>query len=904
MRLIFMCGVIVAAAAAAPAQDIAYEKYTLDNGLTVILREDHSLPVGAVNLWYRVGARNEPPGRSGFAHLYEHLMFMGTERVPGNQFDVLMEAGGGSNNASTSLDRTNYFSSGPASLLPTLLWLEADRLEDLARTMDQAKLDRQRDVVRNEIRQNVENAPYGRAEEAVYRLMYPKDHPYHEAVYGTHADLEAATVFDVKDFFATYYVPANASLVVAGDFESEKIKPLIASLFGDLPSGAAPASKPVDPPRLDRVIRTTMTDKVQLPMVKVVWHSPAWYADGDAEMDLIGALLADGKNSRLYKRLVIDEQIAVDVSARQDSAVLGSLFVVDVLAVPGADLNRVERAVDEELARLADEGMSAAELEQRKNTIELAKLASLQSIEAVADKLNEYEYIWGEPNSFKRDLDRYRNASPARVQWWAKRVLDPKARAIIRVLPEEPARETSARDHRPADFPPSGFDPTPPRQFSLSSGIPVMLWTKPDLPLVAVSAVFAPGGPVDDPARPGLAGLAAQMTEEGAGNLDALQFAAALQSLGAVYNAGADRESVWAGITVLKRNFDKAAGLMADALRRPRMTAEDWERVKRIRIDELRQSLEQPTVVATNVGLRALFGSSSPYGWPLAGTVRSVSDLTLEQVRAAHQRLFQPGSMTILVAGDLTPNEARSVLERAFGDWSGGGAARRQPSTIAAAAEEFRVLIVDRPAAVQTVIRFVAPAPRFADERRVPLRLINTLLGGSFTSRLNQNLREDKGFTYGARSLVALEPSTGYFVATSSVKADTTGAALREFLHEFERLKNGDISPEEVVKARETLRTDLVQTFQSLGGLLNAAGQLVVNGAPFSTLKEDVERMGRATAEELNAAARAAVPLERGVLVLVGDKSLILEQIKDLDLPAPIEVTPEGEPVEGATSGP
>src|SRR5690606_39281626 len=210
MRLIFMCGVIVAAAAAAPAQDIAYEKYTLDNGLTVILREDHSLPVGAVNLWYRVGARNEPPGRSGFAHLYEHLMFMGTERVPGNQFDVLMEAGGGSNNASTSLDRTNYFSSGPASLLPTLLWLEADRLEDLARTMDQAKLDRQRDVVRNEIRQNVENAPYGRAEEAVYRLMYPKDHPYHEAVYGTHADLEAATVFDVKDFFATYYVPANA----------------------------------------------------------------------------------------------------------------------------------------------------------------------------------------------------------------------------------------------------------------------------------------------------------------------------------------------------------------------------------------------------------------------------------------------------------------------------------------------------------------------------------------------------------------------------------------------------------------------------------------------------------------------------------------------------------------------
>jgi predicted Zn-dependent peptidase len=598
----------MAVAGAAAAQDISYEKYKLDNGMTVILREDHSLPVGALNIWYRVGAKDEPPGRSGFAHLYEHLMFMGTERVPGNSFDTIMEAGGGANNASTSFDRTNYYSSGPASLLPTLLWLDADRLEDLARTMDQAKLDRQRDVVRNEIRQNVENRPYGKAEEYVYRLMYPKGHPYHEAVYGTHEDLESATVTNVKDFFATYYVPSNASLVVAGDFDSAKIKPLIAQLFGSLPRGGDVAKRTVEPARLDRVIRTTMVDKVQLPMVKMVWHSPVGFADGDAECDLIAAVLSRGKNSRLYKRLVFDEKIAVDVSARQESAGLGSLFVIEVQGKPGADLERIEKAVDEELARLAAQGVESGELEERKATIELGKLAQLQSVESVADKLNEYEYTWGEPNSFKRDLDRYRESTPAKVQFWAKRVLDPSARAIVRVLPEQPEHTASGRDKRPQDFAPSQFTPAAPETFALSNGLPIMLWRKPELPLVGMQLVFKSPGTFDPPERAGLATLAAQMTEEGAGDLNALQFAAALQGLGATYSAGAGQETAIASMTVLKRNFEKAAALAADALLRPRNTEEDWARVKSLHLDELKQQDDEPTVVAARVGLRALFG--------------------------------------------------------------------------------------------------------------------------------------------------------------------------------------------------------------------------------------------------------------------------------------------------------
>jgi predicted Zn-dependent peptidase len=879
------------------AQDIPVEKYKLDNGLTVILRVDHTLPVCAINTWYHVGAKDEQPGRSGFAHLYEHLMFMGTERVPNGQFDAIMEAKGGANNASTSFDRTNYYSAGPASLLPTLLWLDADRLEDLARAMDTAKLDRQRDVVRNEIRQQVENRPYGKAEEYIFRLMYPKGHPYHEAVYGTHEDLEAANVWNVKDFFATFYVPNNASLVVAGDFDPERIKPLVAQLFGTLPRGAEVNHRTAEPVKLDRVIRTTMIDKVQLPLVKMVWHSPAAFADGDAEADLIGALLSQGKNSRLYKRLVFDDKTCVDVSAQQEGAGLGSLFIIDATAKPDADLNAIEKAIDEEVARLSSQPIDASELEQRKASTELGKLAQLQSVAAVADKLNEYEFNWGEPNSFKRDLDRYRNASPIKVQWWAKKILDPAARAIVRVLPEQPERAPSARDQRPEDLSPATFTPPAPQTFTLSNGVPVMLWRKPELPLVGVSWLFRAPGPIDAPARAGLAPLAAQMTEEGAGSLNALEFAAALQALGATYDAGAGMESASAHMTVLKRNFEKATGLLADALRRPRLEAADWDRVKSLELEELRQQDDEPTIVAGRVGLRALFGDDNPFGWPEDGTVKTVGAFTLDDIKAEEKAVFRPEGATLLVAGDITAEEARPILEKAFGDWKSSGPGPA-PSTVTAPASHdgLRVLIVDRPDAVQTVIRYVLPGVVFKNDGRVALRMLNTVFGGGFTSRLNQNIREQHGYAYGAGSRFVMEPSAGYFIASASVKADVTGPALKEFIKEFDRLKTGDISDDEAGKARETLRTELVQAFQGLSGLLGEAGETVLNGVPYDTLGKDAAAMGGVKGADLNGAAKSGVRVDQGVLVLVGDKKLILDQIKDLGLPTPTEVGADGTP--------
>lgn len=889
--------VIAAVAGLAPAQDIKFEKYTLPNGMTVILHEDHTLPVVGINTWFHVGAKDEPAGRSGFAHLFEHLMFMGTQRVPGNQFDIIMETGGGANNASTSFDRTNYYSNGPSALLPTLLWLDADRLEDLGRTMSQAKLDKQRDVVRNERRQSIENAPYGKAELAITEIMFPLGHPYHYEVIGRHEDLEAATVQDVKDFFGTFYVPNNASLVVSGDFKSDEIKPLVAKLFGTIAKGAEPMHTTAPPQKLGRVVHAVALDQVQLPKIAMCYHSPSQFAEGDAEMDLLGAVLSQGKSSRLYKRLVLDEKLASDVSAYQNSSLLQSVFRIDVTAVEGADLDTIERITDEEVNRLLKDGITSEELEQRKATIELGKLSQAQSPAAVADKLNEYEFFWGDPGGFKRDLDRYRNATPQSVTEWARKIITQDSRLIMRVLPDQPDRGETPRDQRPKDFAPAAFAPPAPETFTIGSGTQVMLWHKPELPLVSVDFVFTPGGPLDTPAKAGEHTLAAQMMGEGAGAYSASQFADAVQSIGATFNARAGAESGSLSMTVLKRNFDKAMDLARLALREPTMKPEDWERVQRLHIDDLKQSDDNPMIVAGRVGQRVLFGDASPYAWPSDGTQATVAALSLDDIKLAQRSLFSPGRLTVVVAGDVTRDDVSKAMARLFDGWSGGEARKPAPAIAPLASNTLRVVVVDKPGAVQTVIRYVTPGPRAGDQNRVAYRLLNTILGGSFTSRLNANLREAHGYTYGAGSGFIMNASTGYFIARSSVKADVTGKSLEEFTKEFARIRKGDISDSEVTKARETLRTDSIQRFEGVGGTVGTAAGLVIDGLPFESLGQDVAAMQKLSAGDLNAMAAAALPIDQGVLVLMGDKDLIKKQLAGLGLPEPVEYSVEGEPV-------
>jgi zinc protease len=422
---------------------IPFTSSKLPNGMTVIFHEEHSTPIVVVNVTYRVGSRFETTHRTGFAHLFEHLMFMGTRRAPTKMFDAWMEAAGGWNNAWTSEDRTDYYDVAPPTALGLLLWLEADRLRDLGPLMTLDKVNAQRDVVRNERRQSTENQPYGKVELRLPELLYPETHPYHHPVIGSHEDLEAANVEDVKQFFQSWYDPANASLVVAGDFDAVVAKKTVDAYFASIPTHGAPKDPGAvgfDPTgattTMTAPVRETLEDNVELSKVVMAWQSPKHFAPGDAELDLLSSALVNGKASRLYQSLVYEQKLAQGVETSQQSGTIGSRFVLGVIARPGVPLAKLESAIDAELAKVRTKALAPEEVTRAKNVIESGFVRRLESVRERASLLNMYQAELGDPGYAQRDLDRYRQATGEGIRAMAAKVLDPKARVIIRVIPK------------------------------------------------------------------------------------------------------------------------------------------------------------------------------------------------------------------------------------------------------------------------------------------------------------------------------------------------------------------------------------------------------------------------------------------------------------------------------------
>jgi predicted Zn-dependent peptidase len=416
---------------------VPYERYRLGNGMSVILHEDHRLPTVVVDIWYRVGSKDERVRRTGFAHLFEHLMFMGTKRVPNGQFDAIMEREGGQNNASTSEDRTNYFESGPQNLLETFLWLEADRLSTLADDMTKPKVDLQRDVVRNERRQSIENRPYGKVELVLPELLYPVGHPYHHPVIGSHADLQAATTDDVKQFFRQFYVPSNASLVISGDFKTVEAKRLVDKYFAWMARAPEPMHAAPTPVQAPKAARTVLTDKVELERVVLAWHSPEWFGQGDAEADLLAAVLGGGRSSRLTRALVYDKKLAESVEVEQHGERYDGNFTVTATALQGHTAKELEAAIDAELERLRKEPPTAREVERARAFVETHTLAEIESPFMMADMLNAFEFRFGDPGQLERSLlSRYGKLGSSDVAWIADQVLS-APRVTIAIVPEQ-----------------------------------------------------------------------------------------------------------------------------------------------------------------------------------------------------------------------------------------------------------------------------------------------------------------------------------------------------------------------------------------------------------------------------------------------------------------------------------
>ncbi|HEX4404822.1 MAG TPA: pitrilysin family protein [Polyangia bacterium] len=414
---------------------IEFETFVLSNGLTVILHVDRGSPLVAVNLWYHVGSKDEVIGRTGFAHLFEHLMFMGSKHAPYPSFDAIMESWGGHNNGTTSNDRTNYYEIGPRNLLETFLWLEADRLATLAEVITEEELEKQRKVVLNERRQSYENRPYGRTELRIPEVMYPPEHPYHWPTIGSHADLEAASVDDVRNFFERFYRPSNASLTIAGDFDPAEARRLVEAYFGWQPLRERPARPAPAAPVLAADRDETMSDRVQLTRLRLAWHAPALFTTGDADLDLAAHVIGGGKSSRLYRSLVFDKRIAQDVFAYQSSQLLGSLFHVGGTAKPDRPIADIERAIDDELARFASEGPTSAEVDRARNSHLSDFYKSLDHLQTRADLLNHYQFVIGDPAGVERDVARYEAATPASVRDTFAAVLA-KRRLVMRTVPQ------------------------------------------------------------------------------------------------------------------------------------------------------------------------------------------------------------------------------------------------------------------------------------------------------------------------------------------------------------------------------------------------------------------------------------------------------------------------------------
>ena len=676
--LLVACGGTAPSPAAGPIPELPYEKYTLPNGLDVILVEDHRLPLVAVNLWYHVGPANERPGRTGFAHLFEHMMFQGSRHVGSDRHIQRLEAAGASEiNGTTDFDRTNYFETLPSNQLELALWMESDRMGFLLDTLDQQELTGQIDVVRNERRQSIENAPYGLVEEEIFHQLFPAGHPYYASVIGSHADLEAARLEDVRGFFREYYAPSNASLAIVGDIDKTQARALVEKYFGPLTAGPPVAKPAVTTPPITAEKRVTVTDKVELPRLYMAWLTAPIYQPGDAEADLLAALLGGGKSSRLYKDLVYDKKIAQDVTAQQYSLTLGSVFIVQATAKPGVTLAQLETAIDAQLARLRSEGPTQEELDRARNGIETRIVRGLESLGGfggVADRLNQYNHFLGNPGFLAQDIGRYRAATPATLRDVAARTLTSTARVLIegvpgeKVLQDVPRRPVAAgkpqplppdtaawRATQPAAGPASNLALPVPQRFTLSNGLTVLLLEQHKLPVFAASLYVLRGSEANPPQLPGLAAFTADMLDEGTATRPALRLADDVAQIGATLGAGSSSDSSAVSVAALRSNADAAFALLADVALRPAFAPAEIERLRNERLTSLLQQRDDARSLATRVFNRVVYGPEHPYGYTEIGTEAALKALTREDLERFWKAGYVPGNAALVVSGDITP---------------------------------------------------------------------------------------------------------------------------------------------------------------------------------------------------------------------------------------------------------
>jgi zinc protease len=978
-------------AGALPA--IKFTEFRLANGLRVILHEDHSTPIVGVNIWYHVGSKNETPGKTGYAHLFEHMMFQGSKNYDDDYFKPIQEAGGNLN-GSTNTDRTNYWEVVPSNFLELALFMESDRMGGLLTVLNDAKLSNQRDVVKNEKRQNYDNRPYGLVGARINEILYPENHPYHWLTIGSLDDLSHASIEDISAFFRHYYTPNNASLAIAGDFNPAEARALVEKYFGTIPKGPEVTTPNPVQPKLDGTKRVEMQDRVALPRLYITWHTVPQFTADEAPLDTLATVLGSGKSSRLYKSLVYERQIAQDVSAFNGSQELAGTFRITATAKPGKSLSELEGAINEEIEKLRQDVPTPDEIERAYNNREAAFIYGLQTVGDFGgknDQLNQYATFLGKPGYFAEDLARYRRVTgddvkrvaaqylndnrlivtvaptgrgrsgatgavpetpakpdtpqgqpaaatgatgtatstattttsgdkPAGAQAQTKAQTAPSQTAgatppATNVAPTAPKTGTAKAKHNPVEETAQGNLPKPKpdpkmtlpkiERRKLSNGLEVLIVRQPELPVVTMNLVIKSGAAADPLERPGLATLTADMLDEGTKTRNSLDISNQLSSIGARLFTGASWDSSTMNLLTLTRHLDAALDIFSDVLLNPAFPDADLKRLRSARLVALQQRRDNANNIADSVYASLLYGHNHPYGHPQIGDEKSVAAMTGADVQSFYQTYYRPNNAALIVAGDVTPATIIPKLEHALGSWKAASVPAVNVSAPGQSVGKTAIYLVDRPGAAQSVINIGQVGVARATPDYFPLLVMNSILGGAFVSRVNLNLREDKGYTYGARTGFDYRRGAGPFTASAGVQTAVTKESVYEFMKELRGIRGEiPVTQKELDYQKQAIVRGFPRGFETPEQIANRLSAVVLYDLPDDYFNNYLARVQAVSVADVQRVADKYLDPSRMAILVVGDRKAIEPGLRTLgDIGSITLLDTEGRPAGGERAG-
>ncbi|MDP2487273.1 M16 family metallopeptidase [Pseudoalteromonas marina] len=896
--------------------NIPYKKYKLDNGLTVIVHEDHSDPLVHVDVTYHVGSAREELGKSGFAHFFEHMMFQGSENVADEEHFKIISEAGGTLNGTTNSDRTNYFETVPVNQLEKMLWLESDRMGFLLDAVTQEKFEVQRETVKNERGQRVDNRPYGRLGERMAQAMYPDGHPYSWPVIGFMDDLNRVNVNDLKAFFLKWYGPNNATLTIGGDINANEILPLVTKYFAPIPKGPEipKVEKKAVTLNADRYI--SMEDKVHLPLLAMSFPTTYARSEDEAPLDILAEILGGGNNSLLYKNLV-KTQLAVQASANHPCQELSCSISIYALPNPtsGKTLADMEKIVRDSFTEFEKRGVTQDDLDKVKAKIESGAIFGLQSVSGKVSQLAASETFTGNPNSTKAEIARYNSVTKADVMRVFNQYIKGKSSVIMSVVPEGQTQLIAAPDNftpKKHDFggpsttsaddlvarravdtfdrsvqPVAGANPAVDVpalwQTKTDNGIKILGTQSSETPTTAVFIKIPGGFYNEQTSKVGLSSMTASLMSESTQNYTTEEMSNALEKLGSQVSIYADKTHTNVYVSTLTKNLDATLKLVEEKLFRPAFNADDFERNKKQIIQNIQHSMKDAGYLASNTYSKLLYGDNIA-ALPSSGTLNSIEDITLDDVETFYKANFKPQGAQVIIVSDLSEADVEPKVKSALANWQGKGQSFDVDFTEPNVQTNV-IYLVDKPGAPQSQIR-IGKRDMVEDitGEFFKANLMNFALGGSFNSRINLNLREDKGYTYGARSRFWGDKTSGGFTASAAVRADSTAASITEFTNELNNYAQNGVTDEELMFMRKAINQKDALKYETPNAKLGFLAQILEFDLEPNFVKERNKIVSTISKEEINALAKKHLNAKDMIYLVVGDAKTLRPELEKLGM--------------------